>query len=153
MAIMTVGDLVPQARPGFKALPPGEYDAVVSAVGFKEATKGDPMFKVEFTIVGGEFDGRKRWRDITVTARSGNIAVDQLGILNAVIGEVALALKDSSDEAEVRRIARELMDVPCSIKTSRSLFRGEADRRGGDRTSRATSPLRARREFAERGLT
>lgn len=124
MANITLADLVRQARPGFKALPPGEYDAVVSAVEFRASRKGDPMYVIEFTIDGGPFNGCKCWRYVVITERSVNIAWEQLKALGANQEDVARTLEVHASDADVARVVKELLDTPCSIKTSQRDFRG-----------------------------
>lgn len=52
---------------GYDVLPAGDYTVIASAGELKDTKSGDGKYcKVEFTISGGDFDGRKLWHNFNV---------------------------------------------------------------------------------------
>lgn len=49
----------------FEVLPKGKYDAIVHAIEYKYSAAGNPMWALQLSIEGGDYDGRRLFSHIT----------------------------------------------------------------------------------------
>ncbi len=126
MGQIDYASLVQNATPGGSGpIPVGEYEAVVSGAEFKTSSNGNPMFNVEFTITDeSEAKGRKAWRNIVITEKSVNMALDQLLKLGTTQGDVAAALAEGAEQ-EQAIVCGQLVDSPCRIKIKHREWEGK----------------------------
>jgi Protein of unknown function (DUF669) len=96
-----------EAQRDFSAMPPGQYTAVITASEKKEARNaGNFYWKLEFTIIEGEFKGRKVWANLNLinsNPKAVEIANSELSSICKAVGKVAI-----TDTAE-------LHDIPMQI--------------------------------------
>ena len=102
----------------FKPLPSGEYTARITRGELETSrSRGTPGYKLEFTIVEGEYAGRKVWHDCWLTeaampqtkrdlARIGVTSLDQLEnpLPPGMLCRVKVALRTEDDGAEHNRV-------------------------------------------------
>ena len=111
-----MSDIVRNAKPGgFTEVPQGVYEAVVSNVTFKPTRNGDPMFVPEFTIDDdSDQEGRKLWRNISITENSVGFALNDLLLLGSTQEDVAEAVEDDNDAA-IARVCGQMIDNRVKI--------------------------------------
>lgn len=116
MAKASMADIVRNAKPGgFTEVPQGVYEAVVSNVTFKPTRNGDPMFVPEFTIDDdSDQEGRKLWRNISITENSVGFALNDLLLLGSTQEDVAEAVEDDNDAA-IARVCGQMIDTRVRI--------------------------------------
>ncbi len=123
MTSMNLGQLIRDAKPNdYTPVPVGNYDVTVDSAEFKFTKAGDPMFVVVFVIDEGQPSaGRKLFRNITITEKSVNIAVDQLSVLGIEQSTLADALSDGGDPNVV---CQQLVDAPAVVKVEHREWEG-----------------------------
>lgn len=87
---------------GFDLIPPGDYDAVIVGSEMKQTSNGlGKYLKLEFQILGGQYQNRKLWENLNLFSHGANKETTETiakGNLSAICRAVGiLTPKDSSD--------------------------------------------------------
>lgn len=96
-----------EAASEFAPIPKGEYACRVTSGTRHQSRSGTPSYRLEFTISGGEFAGRKVWLDCWLTAKA--LATAKRDLLKFGIDSAAKLNRDlpAGYTAMVRVVIRE----------------------------------------------
>ena len=86
MATTSLADLIRNADPKqteFGLIPPGEYEAIVFECELTKSKAQNPMFKVTYKIIEGDFENRRVWDYVTLTDKTVGFAVAKLLAMGA----------------------------------------------------------------------
>ena len=118
----------------FDPIPAGKYTAIITASEMKTTSKGDGSFlKVEFTVQGGEFNGRKIWDNLNIqnpSEQAQNIARGNLSAICRAVGVL-----QPTDSAQLHNIP-----LLISVKTAKRKDNGEMTNVVGGYAAATTPP-------------
>ena len=117
MATTSLADLIRNADPKqteFGLIPPGEYEAIVYECELTKSKTQNPMFKVTYKIIEGDFENRRVWDYVTLTDKTVGFAVAKLLAMGAESQEaIAEAL---GSEKKGLAVCKQMVDSRVTIK-------------------------------------
>lgn len=115
------GQLLKDAGGSFQPLPKGEYDAIVATSEAKESSTGKLMFALTYKIVGGPYNGRTVYNNVTLTVDNPNAL--RMFFLNMKAMGLDEAFFSQSPAPSV--VAQALLDKPCKLVIDHRPYQGE----------------------------
>lgn len=105
----------------FEVLPKGTYDAVVEDLEFTQSqTSGVPMVHATYSIVGGEYDGRKIHDYYTLSGKGAEFSLPRLKqLLTRVCPEVPLDSFNPKEFAESGVAINRLCQLKLNVQTQK----------------------------------
>lgn len=122
----------------FDTLPEGTYDAVIEKIEYREPTNPNakaPYLNVEYTIAGGEFDGRKVWEVLSFSPKGLFRMKDFFAAFGIDQDEAELDVDEDSNLL----LDPDLADTPVTLTLEVEPHYDKAKARKGETVNRVSS--------------
>lgn len=88
-----------EPQQSFDALPPGRYEAIISASEMKDTKAGTGQYlQLTFDVVGGQYEGRKLWSRLNLVNPNATAVQIAEGELSAICHCVGILVPQDSEE-------------------------------------------------------
>ena len=113
-------ELPEDERTGFEPIPEGTYPSQITGAELKTTAKGGQMIKVEYTILGDKFQGRKIWGGINI--KNDSETAERIGRsqLNQLMTSLGLNELEDTDELVGKEVSIKVKIKPAEGQYSAS---------------------------------
>jgi hypothetical protein len=103
MAALNFNAAAVEPQQSFDALPPGRYDAIISASEMKDTKAGTGQYlQLTFDVVGGQYEGRKLWSRLNLVNPNATAVQIAERELSAICHCVGILVPADSEELHDR---------------------------------------------------